>query len=117
MQHTTEFANRSIKEVDKQIYSHYGLTKRHSDKYFGVIIEYKGFSMFAPITHDGDKNWFNRDDACDLEKVYKDVKKYSGCLLLCKALPLDKALTKRVDISNLFKHDYGYASLIQKEFW
>lgn len=110
-----EFTNRPSKEVDKQVYSHYGLNKRNSDKYFGVIIEYKGFSMFAPITHDGDKNWFNRDDTYDLEKVYRDIDKYSGCLLLCKALPLDKTLTKRVDISNLFRHDYGYASLVQKE--
>ena len=45
-----EFADRPSKEVDKQVYSHHGINKIHTDKYFGVIIEYKGFSMFAPIT-------------------------------------------------------------------
>ena len=110
-----EFTNRPSKEVDKQIYSHYGLTKRHSDKYFGVIIEYKGFSMFAPITHDGDKNWFNRDDTYDIEKVYAGYTKYSGALLLCKALPLDKALTKNVNPRSLFKINYQYARLVLDE--
>ena len=111
-----EFADRPINKVDKQVYSHHGNNKIHSDKYFGVIIEYKGFSMFAPITHDGNKKWFNRDDTYDMEKVY-DVRydKYAGCLLLCKALPLDKTLTKVVNISELFKQDYKYAALIKSE--
>ena len=50
-----EFADRPSNEVDKQVYSHFGTNRIHTDKYFGVIIKYKGFSMFAPITHDGDK--------------------------------------------------------------
>lgn len=72
--------------------------------------------MFAPINHDGDKKWFNRDDTYDIEKVY-DIKynKYIGCLLLCKSLPLDKALTKTVNISELFRQDYKYAALIKSE--
>ena len=110
-----EFADRPSKEVDKQIYSHHGLNRKNSDKYFGVIIEYKGFSMFAPITHDGDKNWFNRDDTYDFEKVYAGYAKYSGALLLCKALPLDKALTKNVNPRSLFKINYQYARLVLDE--
>ena len=106
-----EFANRPSNEIDKQVYSHYRLNRRNSDKYFGVIIEYKGFSMFAPITHDGDKNWFNRDDTYDLEKVYDGFGKYSGALLLCKALPLDKVLTKKVNFNKLLQTNYQYAQL------
>ena len=51
-----------------------------------------------------------------MEKVY-DVRydKYAGSLLLCKALPLDKTLTKVVNISELFKQDYKYAALIKSE--
>lgn len=106
-----EFADRPSKEVDKQVYSHYGLNRKNSDKYFGVIIEYKGFSMFAPITHDGDKKWFNRDNTYDVEKVYDGFGKYSGALLLCKALPLDKVLTKNVNFRKLIKTNYQYARL------
>lgn len=106
-----EFADRPSKEVDKQVYSHYGLNRKNSDKYFGVIIEYKGFSMFAPITHDGDKKWFNRDNTYDVEKVYDGFGKYSGVLLLCKALPLDKVLTKNVNFRKLIKTNYQYARL------
>ena len=106
-----EFADRPSKEVDKQVYSHHGINKLHTDKYFGVIIEYKGFSMFAPITHDGDKKWFNRDDTYDLEKVYAGFGKYSGSLLLCKAIPLDKSLTKSVNFNKLAKTDFKYVRL------
>ena len=110
-----EFTNRPSKEVDKQVYSHYGLNKRNSDKYFGVIIEYKGFSMFAPITHDGDKNWFNRDDTYDIEKVYDNIGKYAGSLLLCKAIPLDKTLTKSVNFGEIEKKDLNYVRLCLNE--
>ncbi len=106
-----EFADRPSKEVDKQVYSHYGLDRRNSDKYFGVIIKYKNFSMFAPITHDGDKKWFNRDDTYDIEKVYDGFGKYSGALLLCKALSLDKILTKNVNFHKLIQTNYQYARL------
>lgn len=110
-----EFADRPSKEIDKQVYSHYGLTKKHSDKYFGVIIEYKGFSMFAPITHDGEKNWFNRDDTYDFEKVYDSIGKYAGSLLLCKAIPLDKALTRNVNFGELAKNNLKYVRLCLNE--
>jgi hypothetical protein len=40
---------------DKQIYSHYGDNKQHSDKYIGIIIEFQNEKYFAPLTHDGDK--------------------------------------------------------------
>ena len=110
-----EFDDRPSDKVDKQVYSHYGINKIHSDKYFGVIIEYKGFSMFAPITHDGDKKWFNCDNTYDVEKVYDGFGKYSGALLLCKALPLDKALTKNVNPRSLFKINYQYARLVLDE--
>ena len=29
-----EFADRPSKEVDKQVYSHHGINKIHTDKYF-----------------------------------------------------------------------------------
>ena len=65
--------------------------------------------------HDGDKNWFNPDDTYDIEKVYAGYTKNSGALLLCKALPLDKALTKNVNPRSLFKINYQYARLVLDE--
>ena len=99
-----------VMKYDKQVYSHFGTNRILTDKYFGVIIEYNRFSMFAPITHDGDKKWFKRDDVYDIR-----YNKYVGCLLLCKALPLNKVLTKLVNISELFRQDYKYAALIKNE--
>ena len=110
-----EFANRPSKEVDKQVYSHYGLNRKNSDKYFGVIIEYKGFSMFAPITHDGDKNWFNREDTCDFEKVYDGRKNYVGSLLLCKAIPIDNELVRYISIGKLLARNFKYGLLCRDE--
>jgi len=110
-----EFAYRPSKEVDKQVYSHYGLNRRNSDKYFGVIIEYKGFSMFAPITHDGDKNWFNREDTYDFEKVYDGRKNYVGSLLLCKAIPIDNELVHYISIGKILSKDFKYGLLCRDE--
>jgi hypothetical protein len=47
---------RSPNNVDRQIYSHYGEIKKHSDKYIGIIIEFQNHLFFAPLTHDGKKN-------------------------------------------------------------
>lgn len=110
-----EFADRPSKEIDKQVYSHYGLNRRNSDKYFGVIIEYKGFSMFAPITHDGDKNWFNREDKYDFEKVYDGRKNYVGSLLLCKAIPIDNELVHYISIGKILSKDFKYGLLCRDE--
>ena len=110
-----EFADRPSKEVDKQIYSHHGLNRRNSDKYFGVIIEYEGFSMFAPIIHDGDKNWFNREDTYDFEKVYDGRKNYVGLLLLCKAIPIDNELVHYISIGKILSKDFKYGLLCRDE--
>lgn len=50
------FAYRLDNEIDKQVYSHYGIEKEHQDKYIGIIIKFNQIKMFAPITHDGSKN-------------------------------------------------------------
>jgi hypothetical protein len=49
------YANRPFNCIDKQIYSHYGQTKLHSDKYIGIIIEFQQQLYFAPLTHDGQR--------------------------------------------------------------
>ena len=67
--------------------------------------------MFVPITLDGDKKWFNRDDAYDIEKVYDSFGKYTGALLLCKVLLLDMVLTKNVNFNKLLQNNYQYAQL------
>ena len=82
------FAYRLKNETDKQVYSHFGLDKENTNKYIGIIIQFNNIKFFIPITHDGNKNWFNRDDTCDVEKIYKNHN-YIGSLLLCKAIPVN----------------------------
>jgi hypothetical protein len=50
---STEFKHNG----DINIYSHYGIEKdkKYSDKYIGIIIEYRNEKYFAPLSHDGDK--------------------------------------------------------------
>lgn len=104
------------RDFDKQIYSHYGESKKHSDKYIGIIVELQNDKYFAPLTHDGNKLWENRDDTCDFEKIYDDLNVYRGCILLCKALPLTNNLVKfksLADISN--EEGRGYARMCFNE--
>ena len=99
------FAYRLKNETDKQVHSHFGLDKENTDKCIGVIIEFDEIKMFAPITHDGNLNWFNRDDTCDIEKIYKNHN-YIGSLLLCKAIPVNSVsihLFKFAKTNNLNK--------------
>jgi hypothetical protein len=49
------YKNRSLNDVDNNIYTHYNEKKLHSDKYIGIIVEFQKYLYFAPITHDGDK--------------------------------------------------------------
>ena len=89
-----KYSSCPLNNVDKQIYSHYGEIKKHSDKYIGIIIKLENQFYFAPLTHDGDKKWFQREDTYDIEIIYDKRKQYAGALLLCKALPLSENLVK-----------------------
>ena len=72
---------------------------------------------WKPMLTQADPFLFVKGDTLYLffEKVYAGYAKYSGALLLCKALPLDKALTKNVNPRSLFKINYQYARLVLDE--
>ena len=108
------FAYRLKNETDKQVYSHFGLDKENTDKCIGVIIEFDEIKMFAPITHDGNLNWFNRDDTCDIEKIYKNHN-YIGSLLLCKAIPVNSVSIHLFKFAVMSKMDTKYTSLCSTE--
>jgi hypothetical protein len=100
-----KYRNRPLSCIDKQIYSHYGEFKLHSDKYIGIIIEFQKQMFFAPLTHDGNKIWFKRDDTYDFEKIYDTRSNYVGSLLLCKALPLTHNLFKFLPLGEILKDE------------
>lgn len=103
--------NRSIYCIDKQVYSHYGEVRLHSDKYIGIVIDFQNQLYFAPLTHDGDRKWINREDTYDFEIIYDGLKKYAGSLLLCKALPLTHNLIKFKSIGQIIREEgqqYGF---------
>ena len=109
------FAYRLKNETDKQVYSHFGLEKENTDKYIGVIIEFDNIKMFAPITHDGDRKWFNRDDTCDIEKIYNRKNEYTGSLLLCKAIIVPKNSYKQFMFNNFNSINKKYLILCDNE--
>jgi hypothetical protein len=91
------YKTRQINKIDQQVKAHEGQNYRHSNKYLGIIIEFSSHNFFAPLTHDGNKKWLNRNDTCDFERIYinnaiNDGQKYVGSVLLCKALPLSDNL-------------------------
>jgi hypothetical protein len=101
---------------DEQIYSHLNMPKAHSDKYIGIIIELESQLYFAPLTHDGDKNWFNRQESSDFEIIYDRNNHYVGSILLCKGLPLTTNLVKRLKISEIEANEgKKYADLCADE--
>ena len=110
------YKKRSLTKIDRQVYSHYGLDKEHSDKYIGIIIKLQDRMYFAPITHDGVKSWFNRDDKYDCENIYNPTKKYLGSLLLCKGLPLTNNLVKFKRLKEIaLTEGEKYSSLCEEE--
>ena len=109
------FAYRLKNEVDKQVYSHYGFEKDNTDKYIGVIINFNDIKMFAPITHDGNRNWFNRDDTCDIEKIYNRRNEYTGALLLCKAIAIPKKSYKEFMFNSIYYKNNKYLILCDNE--
>lgn len=103
-------------EHDSQIYSHYGENKLITDKYIGIIIEFQNNRYFAPLTHDGNKKWYSREDSCDFEPIFDDSNHYLGCVLLCKALPLTNNLVRRLKIKEIERESgYRYARLCSNE--
>lgn len=114
-----KYAYRSSNDVDKQIYSHRGEINKHSDKYIGIIIEFQNQFYFAPLTHDGDKKWLQRDDTYDIEIIYGRKNEYAGALLLCKALPLTDNLVKYKSLKNIRETEgieYAYLCNIELEY-
>ena len=108
------FAYRLKNETDKQVYSHFGLDKENTNKYIGIIIQFNNIKFFIPITHDGNKNWFNRDDTCDVEKIYKNHN-YIGSLLLCKAIPINSISIHLLKFAVMSKMDTKYTDLCSIE--
>lgn len=88
-----KYTNSSYSKVDQQIKAHNKHNNHHTNKYLGIVIDFQDHRYFAPLTHDGDRKWFNRDECNDFERIYisngvNRSEKYVGSLLLCKALPL-----------------------------